>query len=84
MPQAYAVRFHLHPAVKASLQGDGESVMMRLHGGGSWRLRAEGARVTLEESVYLGAHEPRRAEQIVLSGSAEGAQHVKWAITKVG
>ena len=83
-PQSYAVRFHLHPAVKASLQGDGEAVLLRLHGGGSWRLRAEGAQVSLEESIYVGAGEPRQAEQVVLSSQADGAQHVKWAITKVG
>jgi uncharacterized heparinase superfamily protein len=52
--------------------------------GGGWRLRAEGAKITLEESVYLGGVAPRRSEQVVLSGFADGAQQVKWAITKVG
>ena len=83
--QPYAVRFHLHPSVAASLQQDGEGVLLRLPGaGGGWRLRAEGAKITLEESVYLGGVEPRRSEQVVLSGFADGAQQVKWAITKVG
>ncbi len=83
-PQPYTVRFHLHPAVDASLQQDGEAVLLRLSGGSFWRLRAEGARMTLEESVYLGGPEPRRAEQVVLTGFQDGPQHVKWAITKVG
>ena len=83
-PQAYAVRFHLHPAVKAKLQPDNESVLLRLSGGTSWRFRAEGAQVSLEESVYLGGPEPQKGEQIVLTGRADGAQQVKWAITKVG
>jgi uncharacterized heparinase superfamily protein len=83
--QPYTVRFHLHPAVAASLQQDGEGVLLRLPGaGGGWRLRAEGAKITLEESVYLGGAEARRGEQVVLSGFADGAQQVKWAITKVG
>ncbi len=82
-PQPYTIRFHLHPAVIASLQQDGEAVLLRLPSGG-WRLRAEGARVSLEESVYLGGAETRRCEQVVLTGLADGAQHVKWAITKVG
>jgi uncharacterized heparinase superfamily protein len=69
----------------ASLQQDGEGVLLRLPGaGGGWRLRAEGAKITLEESVYLGGPEARRGEQVVLSGFADGAQQVKWAITKVG
>ncbi len=82
-PQPYTIRFHLHPAVIASVQQDGEAVLLRLPSGG-WRLRAEGARVSLEESVYLGGTEPRRSEQVVLSGPQDGPQHVKWAVTKVG
>ena len=84
IPQAYSLRFHLHPSVQASLQQDGEAVLLRLPSGMGWRLRAEGARMTLEESVYLGGPEPRRGEQVVLTGHADGPQQVKWAISKVG
>ena len=83
-PQPYSLRFHLHPAVTASLQQDGEAVLLRLPSGAGWRLRAEGAQMTLEESVYLGTIEPKRSEQIVLTGHADGPQQVKWAISKVG
>jgi uncharacterized heparinase superfamily protein len=81
--QPYTVRFHLHPSVIASVQQDGEAVLLRLPSGG-WRLHAKGARMTLEESAYLGGPAPRRCEQVVLTGFADGAQHAKWAITKVG
>jgi uncharacterized heparinase superfamily protein len=83
-PQPFTVRFHLHPNVSASLQQDGEAVLLRLPTAGGWRLRADGARISLEESVYLGGPEPRRTEQVVLTGHTDGVQHVKWAITKVG
>jgi uncharacterized heparinase superfamily protein len=83
-PQPFTVRFHLHPEVTASLQQDGEAVLLRLRSGTGWRLRADGARLSLEESIYLGGPEPRRSEQIVLTGFADGAQQVKWAISKVG
>ena len=83
-PQDYAVRFHLHPAVGSTIQNDRETVILRLPGGTSWRFRAEGAEVSVEESIYLGGPEPTACEQIVLTGHADGAQHVKWAITKVG
>jgi uncharacterized heparinase superfamily protein len=83
-PQPYTLRFHLHPAVQASLQQGGEAVLLRLPSGAGWRLRAEGARMSLEESLYLGGADPRRAEQVVLTGFQDGPQHVKWAITKVG
>ena len=82
--QGFVIRFHLHPNVTASLQQDGEAVLLRLPGGQGWRLRAEGAATTLEESIYLGGAEPRRSEQVVLTGLADGPQHVKWAITKIG
>lgn len=83
-PQPFALRFHLHPDVRASLQQDGEAVLLRLKSGGGWRLRADHARLSLEESIYLGGAEPRRTEQVVLTGLADGPQQIKWAISKVG
>ena len=82
-PQPFTIRFHLHPTVHASLQQDGAAVLLRLPGGGGWRLRADGALVSVEESIYLGGPEPRRTEQVVLTGYPDGPQHVKWAISKV-
>ncbi len=84
IPQAFTIRFHLHPGVTASLQQDSEAALLRLPSGAGWRLRAEGARMTLEESIYLGNNEARRAEQVVLTGYADGPQQVKWAVSKVG
>lgn len=83
-PLSFHLRFHLHPDVQASLQQDGEAVLLRLRQGGGWRLRANGARMSLEESVYFGGPDRRRAEQVVLSGTADGPQTVKWAISKFG
>lgn len=83
-PQPFAVRFHLHPAVKASVQGEGEAVVMRLPGGGVWQLRADGAPLVLEESVYLGGNEAKRTEQVVLASRADQPQQVRWAFTRMG
>ncbi len=83
-PQPYVVRFHLHPTVDATVQQDGDAVLLRLPAGSSWRLRADGAHLALEESIYLGGTEPQRSEQVVLTGFQDGPQTVKWAITKVG
>jgi uncharacterized heparinase superfamily protein len=82
-PLPFAVRFHLHPTVVPSMQQDGKSVVLRLPGGGIWTLRAKGADIALEESIYLGAGEPRTTQQIVLTGEGE-VQKAEWAITKVG
>jgi uncharacterized heparinase superfamily protein len=83
-PQPFAVRFHLHPNVTASLQHDNGAVLLRLPSGQGWRLRADGAKIALEESVYFGLSEPRRTEQVVLVGHQDGPQLVQWAITKLG
>ena len=83
-PLPYVVRFHLHPLVIPTLQQDGETVVLRLASGTTWRFRAVGAAVSLEESIYLGGPQPRGSQQIVLTGAADGPQLVKWAITKFG
>jgi uncharacterized heparinase superfamily protein len=82
-PLPFTLRFHLHPDVQANLQQDGATVLLRLRSGSFWRLRADGGRLTLEESIYLGTLEPRRSEQVVLTGMADGPQQVKWALSKV-
>lgn len=81
----FIVRFHLHPAVKATLAQSGQAVLMRLPSGRGWRLRASGAGIGLAESIYLGEEgRQRRTEQIVLVGQIpiEGAI-VKWALTRM-
>jgi uncharacterized heparinase superfamily protein len=82
--QPFTIRFHLHPAVTASAQQDNGAVLLRLPSGQGWRLRAEGAAISVQESVYFGLAAPRRAEQVVLAGHQDGPQQVKWAITRLG
>jgi uncharacterized heparinase superfamily protein len=77
----FALRFHLHPAVVASLQQDEAGVLLRLPSGVGWRLRAKGARVAIEESISL-ASEPRRSQQVALHAEP-GASSVQWAISRV-
>ncbi len=85
LPQPFAIRFHLHPSVTASLQQDGAGVLLRTPNNAGFVMRAEGARLSLEESVYAGAEERRRTQQIVLSGGPEdGPCLVKWALTRAG
>jgi uncharacterized heparinase superfamily protein len=83
-PQPFIIRFHLHPAVTASLQQDNGAVLLRLPSGAGFRLRAEGAALSVEESVYFGGAEPRRAEQLVLAGHQDGPQQVTWILTRLG
>ncbi len=83
--QGFAVRFHLHPAVQASLAQDGSTALLRLASGVGWRMRAQGAVMSLAESIYLGGGEPRKSQQLVLEGhvGSSGAT-VKWALRREG
>ena len=49
----FAVRFHLHPAIKASRRSDGHGAMLVLPNKDVWTFDAHEDRVELEESVYL-------------------------------
>jgi uncharacterized heparinase superfamily protein len=77
----FALRFHLHPSVVASLQQDEAGVLLRLPSGAGWRLRAKSARVAIEESIHLAA-EPRRSQQVALYAEG-GASSIQWAISRV-
>lgn len=81
----FAIRFHLHPLVQASLTQDGSAALLRLPSGAGWRLRAEGAVLSLADSVYLGTGTMRKSLQVVLEGhvGSQGAT-VRWAIRREG
>jgi len=80
---AFAVRFHLHPLVQASLVQDASAVLLRLPSGMVWLLRSAGAEMSLGESIYLGSGEARRTQQVVLSGTVPaGGATVRWAIRR--
>ena len=80
----FALRFHLHPEVHASLALDGQAVLLRLPRGGGFRLRVAGGEVALAESVYLGRPgERRRCQQVAVTGEIQAAgAEVKWSLTK--
>ena len=81
----FTIRFHLHPAVKASLTADGAGALLRLPNGEGWRMRTGGAALVVADSVYLGREgEVNRTEQIVLSGQIKGGTAtIKWALSRV-
>jgi uncharacterized heparinase superfamily protein len=69
----FALRFHLHPDVDATLDMGGTAVSIALKSGEIWVFRhTSQAVLSLDASVYLqkGRLKPRAARQIVLSGRA--------------
>jgi uncharacterized heparinase superfamily protein len=76
----YAVRFHLHPSIKANRLSDGRGVILLLPDREVWTFATLADSVQLEESVYLaGTDGPRRTVQIVIYGHARSEPAVRWS-----
>src|SRR5438876_3426827 len=76
----FAVRFHLHPSIKANRLSDGHGAMLATPNREVWTFSAYGDRVEIEESVYLaGPDGPRRTVQLVIYGRAGNVPRVRWA-----
>lgn len=82
----YATRFHLHPAVRASVSRDGRSVLLVGPSERGWWFRNDSEDVRLEESVHFSGGVGRRATQIVLRGEVRGSDggRVRWKLSPAG
>ncbi len=79
----FAIRFHLHPNVKASRLADGCTVMLVLPRQQGWLFSAPNTQVRLEESVYLPSSDgPRRTSQIVIMGQVRQIPRVIWHLVR--
>ncbi len=87
----FALRFHLHPGVRAELAAQGGAALITLPSGAAWRLRASGGVMSIEETVYFGQPEEwRRSAQIVITAAAGGDSAegrpieavIKWALKR--
>jgi uncharacterized heparinase superfamily protein len=79
----FAVRFHLHPAVKASRLSDARGVMLVLPNRDVWTFEALDDKVDLEDSVFLAGNDgPRRTAQIVIRQDARQAPSIRWSFVR--
>jgi uncharacterized heparinase superfamily protein len=77
----FAVRFHLHPSIKATRLSDGHGVLLMTANKEAWTLSAGDHNVQIEDSVYLAGNEgPRRTVQIVIDGHARSTPRVAWSL----
>jgi uncharacterized heparinase superfamily protein len=75
----FALRFHLHPSIKANRLADGHSAMLLMPNKDVWTFNGYEDRIDIEESVYLaGPDGPRRSLQIVVYGRARKVMRVQW------
>jgi len=74
----FALRFHLHPSVRAELANDAKSALLVLPNREGWRLVTRTGLLRVEESVFLATMSGRnRSQQIVLTGNYDGAADMK-------
>jgi uncharacterized heparinase superfamily protein len=79
----YALRFHLHPSVKASRLSDARGVMLVLPNRDVWTFEALDDKVDLEDSVFLAGNDgPRRSAQIVIRQDARQVSSVRWSFVR--
>jgi uncharacterized heparinase superfamily protein len=85
-PLDFAIRFHIHPRVNASLIRDGEEALLRLPSGIGWRFHHSAGRLMLEDSIYLGeGSRPRKTKQLVIYGQiSDNNEVIKWALQREG
>ena len=79
----YALRFHLHPSVKASRLSDAHGVMLVLPNREVWTFEALDDKVELEDSVFLAGNDgPRRTAQIVIHQNSRQASSIRWSFVR--
>jgi uncharacterized heparinase superfamily protein len=79
----YALRFHLHPSVKASRLSDGRGVMLVLPNREVWSFEALEDKVELEDSVFLAGNDgARRTAQIVIRQDSKRAPSIRWSFVR--
>jgi uncharacterized heparinase superfamily protein len=79
----YALRFHLHPAVKASRLSDARGVMLVLPNRDVWTFEALDDKVELEDSVFLAGNDgPRRTTQLVIRQVSRHAPSIRWSFVR--
>jgi len=80
---SYAVRFHLHPSVKANRLSDGRGVMLVLPNRDVWTFEALDDKVDLDDSVFLAGNDgPRRSAQIVIRQDIRHVTSIRWSFVR--
>ena len=83
VPAAFAIRFHLHPALRTVPARRGAAALIACPDGARWLFEAGGLPVAIEESIFFAQAEgPRRAEQLVVRGHAPAVTEVKWSLAR--
>lgn len=80
----FAIRFHLHPRVAASVLDQDDRIALILPNGHTWHLHAPDHVIEIEESIYLlGAQGIQRTEQAVIHSRLSSCESIAWTLQQV-
>lgn len=81
---SYALRFHLHPSVRATRLTHRQGVMLVLPSRDVWTFEASDGELGLEESVFLAGRDgPRRTLQIVVRAHVREIARIGWSFVQL-
>ena len=79
-----ALRFHLHPDIKASLSASGETCLLETREGEQWRFDCPGFQLELAESIFFASlPAPKPTWQMVIHAKAYDNPEINWALQKI-
>lgn len=79
-----AIRFHLHPSVRAEAQDDGHTVLLSRAGKPTWRFACTDVQPSVEESVFFAVPGgARRTAQIVLRFDLPARREAAWLLQRL-
>lgn len=79
-----ALRFHLHPDIKASVSENGETCLLETREGEQWRFDSPGFQLELVESIFFASlPAPKPTWQIVIYTKAYDNPEINWALQKI-
>ena len=82
IPDDFVVRFHLHPAIRATRVADGHGALLVMPNRDVWTFHAYEDLIDIVDGVYLGGQDgPRRTFQIIIRGKARQAPRLRWSFT---
>ncbi len=81
----FAVRFHLHPNVRATPSSDGRAVLLQLPNGERWELESDVGEMVIEESILMSdTRGNRQTDQVVIYGRVQQHPTVSWQLHRTG
>jgi uncharacterized heparinase superfamily protein len=80
---ACAIRFHLHPSIRAGRVENGLGVLLVTPSGEQWTFHAGGIAIDIEESAFFAVPDRTRVtHQLVIRGSAASLAEVNWVFMR--